>query len=773
MSIALYRRYRPEKFADVVGQEHVTGPLRQALRADRIHHAYLFSGPRGCGKTTSARILARTLNCATRRTAVPGQMPDEPCGQCPSCIDLSASGGGSLDVIEIDAASHNGVDDARELRERAVFAPVRDTYKVFVIDEAHMVTPAGFNALLKIVEEPPPHVRFIFATTEPEKVIGTIRSRTHHYPFRLIGASTLTEHLARLCDQEGFVAHEGVLPLVVRAGAGSARDAMSVLDQLMAGAAGNELTYEHTISLLGFTDSALLDDTIDALSGRVGAAAFAVVDRVIGSGHDPRRFVEDLLERLRDLIIVRATGDGAAAVLREVPSDQLGRLVTQAQQLGPAELSRSADVVNQALSELVGATTPRLHLELLMARLLLPGSDADAGLGARLDRLERGLPAAPVPAAGAAATPVAPVAPGSAGQSPAAASPTAPPPVAPAAPPAPTPAQQPQPPVPSAAAAPGPVAPAATPVSAPAQIAPPVAPSSPTAQSVSTTSPAVAGANSRQQSSRPAPASAGGDHESVLRQHWATVLETAKSMRRTTWSALQHAQVGSVTGNVATLVFSNDGALRMFTGRSNHAELTSTAIAQALHIQLQVKAVSQSSDGAGVSSGSVSYGPGGSGAPVEVQRPPVVSAPAPAASSAGQGPSAAARHTAPPAAQPPAPPASMAAGGSAPAASPHTPSPQPPSVAVPPVSEPSRGAGHSPVAAPSAGATASPQHSAPGGAASGSQGQGAAATDDFDGDDAPSMDDRDDPNGDSLAVSGESAIAQILGGTVLEVRDTR
>ncbi|MHA7133689.1 DNA polymerase III subunit gamma and tau [Oerskovia turbata] len=388
MSTALYRRYRPETFAEVIGQDHVTGPLRQALRSGRVNHAYLFSGPRGCGKTTSARILARTLNCARNTEATP---LDTPCGECESCVELARGGSGSLDVIEIDAASHNGVDDARELRERATFAPARDRYKIFILDEAHMVTPQGFNALLKLVEEPPPHVKFIFATTEPDKVIGTIRSRTHHYPFRLVPPDVLGPYLEQLCAAEGVTIGAGVVPLVVRSGGGSVRDSLSVMDQLIAGAEAGNVDYERAVSLLGFTHASLLDDVVEALAARDGASIFRVVEQIITTGHEPRRFVEDLLERLRDLIVISVSGGAADAVLRDVPSDQLDRMKTQAQHLGAAELSRAADLVNTALTEMSGATSPRLHLELLCARLLLPGVDDGAvGLAARIDRLERG-----------------------------------------------------------------------------------------------------------------------------------------------------------------------------------------------------------------------------------------------------------------------------------------------------------------------------------------------------------------------------------------------
>ncbi|GAB3553756.1 hypothetical protein GCM10027404_26880 [Arthrobacter tumbae] len=405
MSTALYRRYRPETFSDVIGQEHVTEPLMTAISKNRVNHAYLFSGPRGCGKTTSARILARCLNCAQGPTPVP-------CGTCDSCVELARNGSGSLDVIEIDAASHGGVDDARDLRERATFAPVRDRFKIFIIDEAHMVTSAGFNALLKIVEEPPEHIKFIFATTEPDKVIGTIRSRTHHYPFRLVPPEPLMAYLELLCNQENIPVAPGVLSLVVRAGGGSVRDSLSVLDQLMAGAGASGLDYELAVSLLGYTHASLLDDVVDAIAAGDSATVFGAVDRVIQTGHDPRRFVEDLLERFRDLIIVNAVPDAAASILRGTPDDQLNRMRTQSQQLGRAELSRAADITNTALTEMTGATSPRLHLELLCARILLPAADqSEQGTLARVDRIERrlsyasGLPnAGGLPDAGTAAS---------------------------------------------------------------------------------------------------------------------------------------------------------------------------------------------------------------------------------------------------------------------------------------------------------------------------------------------------------------------------------
>ncbi|MEU0805467.1 DNA polymerase III subunit gamma and tau [Streptomyces sp. NPDC005970] len=383
-SLALYRRYRPETYAEVIGQEHVTGPLQQALRNNRVNHAYLFSGPRGCGKTTSARILARCLNCEKGPTPAP-------CGECQSCLDLARNGPGSIDVIEIDAASHGGVDDARELREKAFFGPASSRYKIYIIDEAHMVTSAGFNALLKVVEEPPEHLKFIFATTEPEKVIGTIRSRTHHYPFRLVPPGTLRDYLAEVCEREAIPVEDGVLPLVVRAGAGSVRDSMSVMDQLLAGAGADGVTYAMATSLLGYTDGSLLDAIVDAFAASDGAAAFEVVNRVIEGGNDPRRFVADLLERLRDLVILAAVPDAAEKGLIDAPVDVIERMQAQASVFGAAELSRAADLVNEGLTEMRGATSPRLQLELICARVLLPAAFGDErSVQARLEKLERG-----------------------------------------------------------------------------------------------------------------------------------------------------------------------------------------------------------------------------------------------------------------------------------------------------------------------------------------------------------------------------------------------
>ena len=402
MSLALYRKYRPSVFADVIGQEHVTVPLSNALESGRTHHAYLFSGPRGCGKTSSARIMARSLNC------VKGPTPN-PCGECQSCNDLVANGPGSLDVIELDAATHGLVDDARDLRDKAFFAPVQSKYKIYIIDEAHQLGPGAANALLKVVEEPPPHVIFIFATTEPEKLISTIRSRTHHYPFRLVPPGILGEHLEKICAQESVKVAKGVIPLVVRASGGSVRDALSILGQLLAGAGAEGVSYEIAIQLLGFTDGALLDDAVEALAARDGATLFKTVDRVIESGHDPRRFASDFLERLRDLMIVDAlAATSANSILRDIPEDQLERMVAQAKNLGAATLSRAADIAAEGLTQMRGATAPRLILELICGRMLLPmGDTTDSGLLARLERLERvqGM-ATSAPAAEPVGTPV-------------------------------------------------------------------------------------------------------------------------------------------------------------------------------------------------------------------------------------------------------------------------------------------------------------------------------------------------------------------------------
>ncbi|MBA8810511.1 DNA polymerase III subunit gamma and tau [Promicromonospora sukumoe] len=671
MSTALYRRYRPETFAEVIGQDHVTGPLMQALRSGRVNHAYLFSGPRGCGKTTSARILARTLNCAKN---TPESPIDTPCGECPSCVELARGGPGSLDVVEIDAASHNGVDDARDLRERATFAPARDRYKIFILDEAHMVTPQGFNALLKIVEEPPAHIKFIFATTEPDKVIGTIRSRTHHYPFRLVPPDVLSPYLEHLCAAEGIEVGSGVLPLVTRAGGGSVRDSLSVMDQLIAGATGGVVDYDLAVGLLGFTHATLLDDVVDALAARDGGSIFRVVDQIIATGHEPRRFVEDVLERLRDLIVIAVSGDAAEAVLRGIPTDQLERMRAQAARLGVAELSRAADLVNVALTEMTGATSPRLHLELLCARLLLPGADdGAAGLAARIDRLERGgivasvAPAGPggggAPARGAAADDAVPAqdpaAVGLAGSAAARAvldarkkrgdqgAPTAggrgqgtAEPARPAMPPAP--AEEPAPaPAPAREAAPVATAEAADPEpTAPEPTAPTPTPAEPepaateAAQEPSTTPEPAPAQPAPAAPLQPAPAS-GAEPEvttETVRRRWQEVLG-ALAAARVTWSLVgPNAQVAALEGGTLKLGFGAPGLARAFSN-ARHTSAVEEAVYQTLGIRVRVEATldeGPSGGGGGPSGGGPS---GGGSGPATSSGEPRREAPAPAAPS--------------------------------------------------------------------------------------------------------------------------------------------
>ena len=575
MSLALYRKYRPASFADVKGQAHVTEPLRQALTNGRISHAYLFSGPRGCGKTSSARIMARSLNCEQ------GPTPD-PCGTCDSCVALAPNGPGSLDVIEIDAASHNGVDDARDLRERAFFAPVSSRYKVYIIDEAHMVTSAAFNALLKLVEEPPDFVKFVFATTEPENVLQTIRSRTHHYPFRLMSPKALTELLTGVAEAEGIPVDSTVIPLVVRAAAGSARDGLSILDQVLASAGPEGVTREGAAALLGVTPDALLDGIVDAFAAHDASAVFGLLDQVMEGGHDPRRFATDVLERLRDLIVLDAVPDAGSTGLLDCPADQLDRMGRQALAMGTAGLSRAADLFHAGLVEMRGKTTPRLLLELVCARVLLPAATADDGaVLSRLERLERRLEIGGVPAA-------------------APARPSGPPPVPPSRP---TPASRPAPPSRTESAggpartpadavagdaplvtAPTSRPPAAAP-QAPAEVAvvppdnrvqepagggwptaavpgSPVAPPRPAAPAGPAASAAPdAPATPQERTQPPAP---GGIDAAALRAAWDTVLGAVKTRKRTAHAQLADATVSSVSGRTLVLAFQHAPILRQF-----------------------------------------------------------------------------------------------------------------------------------------------------------------------------------------------------------------
>jgi DNA polymerase-3 subunit gamma/tau len=555
---ALYRKYRPATFAELKGQEHISEPLRQALRSGRVHHAYLFSGPRGCGKTSSARILARSLNCEQ------GPTPD-PCGKCASCLALAPSGPGSIDVIEIDAASHGGVDDARDLRERAFYAPVSGRFKIYIVDEAHMVTREGFNALLKLVEEPPPHLKFIFATTEPEKVIATIRSRTHHYAFRLMPPAILRGLLEDILGSEGVSYEPEVLPVVVRAGAGSARDALSVLDQLLAGSGAEGLTYQRAVALLGYTDERLLDEVAEAFAADNGAAVFRAVNRVVEAGHDPRRFATDLLDRLRDLIILDAVPDAGQTGLLDAPADQLERMRDQAVAFGRAKLARAAETINTGLVEMRGAASPRLQLELICAQVLLPPDSAGAAAGAgtsaqpgtggadvrtltaRIERLERALeqgrPAAPRTTQAA---------------------------------------------VPAAAAA------------APAERATSGQSASDDNQSVTATP-------------QKATAAAGGDPDAdVIRQRWPEILDAVKHQRRVAWLLLSNSTVDTLQDRVLTLKFAKEGEARGFTG-SGYEEDLKAVLARMFGFSPRVKAVSAAAEALRLGGGAPGNGAGRSG----------------------------------------------------------------------------------------------------------------------------------------------------------------
>ncbi|HEX7302838.1 DNA polymerase III subunit gamma and tau [Lentzea sp.] len=564
MALALYRKYRPATFSEVVGQEHVTDPLRVALSAGRVNHAYLFSGPRGCGKTSSARILARSLNC------VKGPTPD-PCGECNSCIGLAPNGTGSVDVVELDAASHGGVEDARELRDKAFYAPAEAKYRVFIIDEAHMVTTQGFNALLKIVEEPPDHLIFIFATTEPDKVLPTIRSRTHHYPFRLIPPGVMRTLLERNCAAEGVAVEPAVFPLVIRAGGGSARDTQSVMDQLLSGAGPDGVKYERAITLLGVTDSALINDVVDGLSAGDGAAVFGTIDRLVDAGHDPRRFASDLLDRLRDLVLLCAVPDAADRNLVNAPEDELATMAAQAERIGPATLTRYAEIVHAGLVEMRGATAPRLLLELLVSRMLLPSvSQSEAALLQRLEQLERRPPAAIAAAPGDPQAPAGgPVFTRRSQQ-----------PATPADQPAPT---RPTPPVPATIQVEAAAPPAPTPVQAAPVQAPPAPTPTPTPVAVAEPAP-----QAPPQSPEPAATAVGAMDATAVRRVWSELLAAVRSSSRSTEAMLTNAMVSEVDGNTVTVTHTSAPLARRLAEPRN-TEAIANALATVLGGTWQVR----------------------------------------------------------------------------------------------------------------------------------------------------------------------------------------
>ena len=548
--MALYRKYRPATFAEVVGQEHVTEPLCTALAAGRINHAYLFSGPRGCGKTSSARILARSLNCEKGPTPTP-------CGVCDSCVALAPNGPGSVDVVELDAASHGGVDDTRELRDRAFYAPAQSRYRIFIVDEAHMVTTAGFNALLKIVEEPPEHLIFVFATTEPEKVLPTIRSRTHHYPFRLLAPRTMRALIERICAAEDVQIDDAVFPLVIRAGGGSPRDSLSVLDQLLAGADGNQVHYQRALALLGATDVALIDDAVDALAAGDAAALFGAIESVIDAGHDPRRFATDLLDRFRDLIVLQAVPDAASRGVVDAPDDVLDRMRDQAARVGSATLARYAEVVHAGLGEMRGATAPRLLLEVVCARLLLPSaSDTESALLQRIERIETrldiSLPAGEAAMNTEASAPARQYVRKTQGP----------------------PAAAPEPPAPP------------EPVAAPEPVAKP--------ESVPAPKPAPAAAAEPDPAPRPAPepvpapAASGEPGAAAVRSMWSTVREKVRERSRTTEVMLAGAIVRAVEGN--TLVLGHESApLAKRLSEQRNADVIRDALKDALGVDWRVR----------------------------------------------------------------------------------------------------------------------------------------------------------------------------------------